>query len=87
MLGQDHAVDADKGIGPVRRRLCKADANREIVDFLDLDVLVAADRDRRRLGHSRIFPGEDDVIGRERLSIMPLDAALQLPQHRAAVFG
>ena len=87
MLWQDHAVDADKGIGPVRRRICKPDANGEIVDFLDLDVLVAADRDSRRLGHSRIFPdAEDDVIGRERLSVMPLDAALQLPHHRAAVF-
>ena len=87
MFWEDHAVGADKGIGPVRRRLVEEDANGEIVDLFDLDVLVAADRDGRGLRLPRIFPGEDDVVGGERLAVMPFDAALQLPDHRAAVLG
>ena len=84
---QDHAVSADKGIGPVWRRLGEDDANAEIVNLFDLDVLVARNRDRGGLRVSRIFPGEDDVVGGERFSVVPFDAAFQLPDHRAAVFG
>ena len=87
MFRDDHAVDADKGIGPERRRLGEGHANGEIVDLLDLGVLVAGDRDRGGLGHSRIFPVEDHVIGRERLAVMPFDALFQLPDHREAVLG
>src|SRR5260370_1105791 len=34
-----------------------------------------------------IFPGEDDVVGRERLAVVPDDALLQPPDHRFAVGG
>ena len=47
VLRDDHAALADKGVGPERRRLGEANANGMGVDFLDLDVLVAADRRRR----------------------------------------
>ena len=87
MLRDDHAPGADKGIGPVRRRLVEQHANGEIVDLFDLDVLVAADGDGGGLRCPRIFPGEDDVVGGERLAVMPFDAAFQLPDHRAAVLG
>jgi hypothetical protein len=87
MFRDDHAVGADKGVGPERGRLGKLHADGEIVDLFDLDVLVAGDRDRRGLGCSRIFPVEDDVVRRERLAVMPFDALFQLPDHRKAVLG
>ena len=83
----DHAVGADKGVAPERRRLGEGDAYGEIVDLLDLDVLVTGDRDRRRLRRPGVFPVEDDIVGRERHAVMPFDAAFQLPDHRAAVLG
>ena len=83
----DHAVVADKGIGPEWRRLGKGEADGEVVDLLDRDVLVAGDRDRRGLRRSGIFPVEDDIVCRERHAVMPFDAAFQLPDHRAAVLG
>ena len=57
-----------------------------VVELLDLDVLVAADRDGGGIRVLGIFPGKDDVIGGEWRAVMPFDALLQLPDHREAVF-
>ncbi len=85
MFRNDHAARADEGIGPERRRLRKPDDHREVVDLLDLEVLVAADRDGggRRIGG--VLRGEHHVVGRERLAVMPAHAALELPCDREAV--
>ena len=86
VLRNDHAEGADEGVGPERRRLVEDHADGEVVELLDLDILVAADRDGGGVRIVRVFPGEDDVIGGERLAVMPFDALLQLPDHRQAVF-
>ena len=62
MFRDNHAVGANKGIGPKWRRLGKNEADGEVVDLLDRDVLVAGDRDRRGLRRSGIFPVEDDIV-------------------------
>ena len=85
VLGDDHALGADEGVGPERRRLVELDAHRVVVDLLDDDVLEVGDGDRGGCRVLRIFPVEDDVVGRERLAVVPLHALLQLPGHRLAV--
>ena len=62
MLRDDRAVVADKGIGPEWRRLGKDEADGEVVDLLDRDILVVGDRDRRGLRRFGIFPVEDDIV-------------------------
>ena len=52
VLGDQHAARANKGVGPEGCRLGEADRDREVVDLLDLDVLVAAD------GHGRQWPDQ-----------------------------
>src|SRR6185312_2737463 len=76
----------DERVGPERCWLREDHLDRMIVDLFDLDILVAADRDRSRLGILRIFPVEHHVVGREWRAVMPFDALLQLPDHREAVF-
>ena len=87
VLGQDGARRSDEGVGPEGRRLREFHDDRVVVDLLDHDVLVGADGDRGRRRVLRILPGEDDVVGGERLAVVPGDALLQLPGHRLAVGG
>src|SRR5215470_16952797 len=79
MLRDDHSALADKRVRPERRRLCEMYPNSERIDFFDLDVLIAADRRGRRRRVRGVFPVEYDVVGGERLAIVPLDALLELP--------
>ena len=87
VLRDDHAAHADESIGPERRRLVEQDAHRVAVDLLDLAVLVAADGGGggRRVGG--VLPVEHDVVGGERLAVVPLHALLELPGDRLAVLG
>ena len=85
VLGNDHALGADEGERPERRRLVEQHLDRVVVDLLDLDVLVGGAGGRRRRRIARVFPVEDDVVGGERLAVVPLHALLQLPGHRLAV--
>ncbi len=86
MFRDDHAVVTDKRVGPMRRRLGEGDTNCMIVDFLDrLDLLVFADRDRRRLGIFGVLPVEDEIIGCAGRAIVPFDALFQFPDDREAV--
>ena len=86
VLRDDHAIGADEGVGPERRRLVEDHPDGVVVELLDLDIPVAADRDGRGVRIFRVFPGKDDVVGSERLAVMPFNALLQLPDHRQAVF-
>ena len=85
VLGDHHAACADKRIRPERRRLGKVDDHRVVVNLLDLDVLVAANGRGSRCGIGSVLPVEHDVVGSKRLTVVPLDAPLQLPGHRHAV--
>ncbi len=85
MLGQNLADGADEGVGPERGRILEDHLDRQVVDLLDLDVLVGAGGVGRGRRIGGIFPGEDDVVGSERLAVMPLDARLQLPGDFLAV--
>ena len=85
MLGDKHPLRAAERIGPERCRLLEEDAHRVAVDLLDLDVLVAAGGHSRRGRVQRILPVEDDIIGREGLAVVPLDALLQFPGDGLAV--
>ena len=73
-------ASAQNGVGFVER-----DAHGEVVDLLDLHVLVAADGDRGGRRILGVFPVEHDVVGGERLAVVPLHAALELPGDRLAV--
>ena len=83
-------VPGNDGAGhqPVGRGLREDELHRVRVDRLDL-LHVAEDADRRRAGGriSRVLPVEDDVLGGERLAVVPLNVALQPPRHRRAVSG
>ena len=85
MLGNDRAGRIDERVGPERRRLLEFDDDRVLIDLLDHDVLVGAAGDRSRRRIAGILPGEDAVVGRERLAVVPGHALLQLPGHRLAV--
>jgi hypothetical protein len=85
MFGDHHAVDADKGVGPERRRLGEDHAHCVIVELLDLDVLVAADGDGGSIWIFRVLPVEHHIVGRERCAVVPFNALLQLPDDRQAV--
>ena len=87
MLGDDHPAHADEGISPERRGLFEVDLDGVAVDLLDLHVLVGANGHGRGGRVGRVLPVEDDVIGGERLTVVPLDALLELPGHRLAVLG
>jgi hypothetical protein len=85
VLGQDHAARADKGVGPERRRLRELHHHRVGVDLFDRHVLVGGvgrRGGRRVLG---VFPVEDDVVGGERLAIVPGDTLLEFPDDRLAI--
>src|SRR5262249_55555553 len=85
MFRDDHAERADERIGPERSRLCEDHAHGEVVDLLDLDVLVTADGGGGGVRVLGILVSEDDVVGRERLSVMPFDSPLKLPDDREAI--
>ena len=85
MLGNDRAGRSDEGVGPERRRLLEFHDDRVLIDLLDHDVLVGAAGDRSRRRIAGILPGEDAVVGGERLAVVPGHALLQLPGHRLAV--
>src|SRR5262249_17815417 len=74
-----HAAYTDKSNGPKRRGLGEANGNGVVVDFLNLDVLVASDRDGRRRRIGGVLPIEDTVIGREGFAVVPSNVALELP--------
>ena len=78
MFGDNHAL-ADKSVRPKRRRLCEVHPNRQRIELFDLDVPVDGDRrgGRRRVG--TVFPIEDDIIGSERLTIVPEHALFEFP--------
>jgi hypothetical protein len=85
VLGDDHAVGASR---PERRRLREVNPHGERIDLFDEGgVLIAADRRGRGLRVGRVFPIEHDVLGGERLAVVPFDALLQFPGHRHAVGG
>jgi hypothetical protein len=67
--------------------LVEDDADREIVHLLDLDVLIGRDADRSGRRIRSVLPVEYDIIGGERLAVVPLDARLELPGYRLAVGG
>jgi hypothetical protein len=85
MFGDDQAEGSDKRFGPEWGRLAEVHTNHIVIDLLDPDVLVAADRDSRRLWIPGILPVEDDIVGREERAVMPFDTPLQLPNNRKSV--
>src|SRR5262249_4865248 len=88
MLGDDHPPRPAEGVEPERRRALEDEFDRMAVELLDpLDVAVGRDRDRggRRVG--RVLPVEDEIVGRERLPVVPADTTLELPEDRLAVGG
>src|SRR5262249_50568645 len=88
MFRDDRAIGRDESIGPERGGLLENQLHRVIIGLLDrLDLLVAADRDRRSIRIAGIFPIEDDIVGGERLAVMPFDALFQLPDDRQAILG
>jgi hypothetical protein len=86
VLREDVAVAPDKGRMPDGGRLLKGDFDRIIVDFFDnFDIrVVAPGRGGRRRVHD-VFPGEDHVVGRERLAVVPDNAFLKAPDDPAAL--
>ena len=87
VLGQDHAAHAHERIGPERRRLGERHLDRVAVDLVDLEVLVGADGVGRGGRVGRVLPGEDAVVGRERLAVVPRHALLELPGDGPAVLA
>src|SRR2546425_2676577 len=88
VLGKDHAAVAAEAVRPERRRILEHELHRVAVELVDArDVLVRADRGGRRGGIRRVLPVEDDVVGGERLAVVPHDALLEPPPDRLAVLG
>src|SRR5262245_53892393 len=59
-----------------------------IVDLVDtLDILVGPRSSGARSGIRRILPGENNVVGRKRLAVVPGHALLEPPGNRRAVLG
>ena len=87
MLGDQHAVDADKRQRPERRGLGELHAHRILVDGGSLHILVRPDGHRRRRRVGRVFPVEHDVGGGEQLAVVPLHVSFQFPDDRLAVPG
>ncbi len=85
MLWQDLADRADEGVGPERRRVLEDHLDGVVVDLLDDDVLVGSRGVRGGREIRCVGPGKDDVVGGERLAVMPCHALLQLPGHARAV--
>src|SRR5438046_1186037 len=57
----------------------------EVLDPGDGPVLAGRGRRARRVGSE--LPREDHIVGREGLSVVPLDARPELPGYRPAVVG
>ena len=87
MPGDDHALRADEGVGPEGCRFGELHTDRVVIQFDDLDVLVAADRrcGGRRIGG--VLPVEDAVVGGERIAVVPVYSLLELPGDRPAVLA
>src|SRR5206468_2400273 len=86
MLRNDHAARPAEGVEPEWGRVLERELDRVIVELLDpLDVTVGGDRHRRGRRVGCILPVEDEIVGRERLSVVPADTALELPGDRFPV--
>ena len=85
MFRDDHAELADEGARPEWRRLGKMHANGERIDLFDFNVPVVADRRGGGCRVAGIFAGEHDIVGGERMAVVPLHVFLELPGHRHAV--
>ena len=87
MAGDDAAGPADESVGPERRRLLELHDHGVLVDLLDNNILVGTAADGRRRGIAGIFPGEEDVVGREGLAVVPGHTLLHFPDDRLSVGG
>src|SRR5205807_1303851 len=84
--GDDHASRAAERVEPERRGVLEHELRGVAVDLLDsLDVAVGRDRDRRGRRIARVLPVEDEIVGGERLSVVPADTPLELPDDRLTV--
>src|SRR5215469_13117444 len=73
---QDHAGGAAERICPIRSRSLEDDLHRVIVKAIDvIDTLVGARTGRRRRRVGGVLPRENNVVGRERASVVPGDTA------------
>src|SRR5262245_14093464 len=87
MLGDDGAPAAER-VRPEGRGLGEVDLHAVGVEFLDLfDLAVGADARGGGGGVGGELPIEDQVVGGERLAIVPGHALLESPNHRAPVLA
>lgn len=69
-------------------RLFENDLDRQLVDLLDFLDLRIGDQAPAGMDLAQEFiEGEDDIVGAERLAIMPFDAALQVERIGLGVLG
>jgi len=87
VLGDDHPVLAYEGIGPEGHRRLGRDPDGVVVDLFGSHGVVAADGDGGGRRVADVGPVEYDVVGGERLAVVPLHALLELPGDRLAVLG
>jgi hypothetical protein len=88
VLGEDLATRPAKGVIPEGRGLGEHHRHRMVVECVDVfDVAVAAAGHRTGGRVGGVFPGEDDVVSRERGAIVPDHLAFQAPGHRGAIPG
>ena len=86
VLRHDHPVDPGERDRPARRGIRELHGHGGGIHDYDIGhARIGARRDRRDVGIRRVLPGESNVVCRERLTIRPLDAWLELPGDGLAV--